>query len=181
MKQRAFLRKHAGWRAPAAAVGLGIIGLVGCTGSGSAPDLALRSTTSAVAAGGQALEVVVDPADGSTATGGQGATVADSGDSTPTDVAPPEQAQWVLVVAGASDPYDRLLTDTMTQMEGLGIEGRISNCEKGTAEALGMAVEGTFTLSAPIDSQAAVADALAVLSSDGIDAVAAEVVVACPD
>ncbi len=188
MRQRALLRRRPGRRARAAAVGLGIIWLVGCTDSGPDPELALASTTSTTSsvAGGQALEVVVDPADGSSADSGtQTPTVDGQGDGavTPASGEPPPsgQAQLVLVVAGASDPYDRLLTDMMAQMDGLGVEGRISNCDQGAAEALGMAAEGTFTLSAPIDSQAAVADALAVLSADGIDAVPAEVVVACPN
>ncbi len=188
----------AGRRALVVAAGLALIGgMAGCTDSQPLPDAVAPtvSTGSTVAGGGPALEVVVDGNQVGQETAesvegvdsGEGAVDRQSDDSSASGVAEPTgdrptgQAEWVLVVAGASNPYDPLLTAAMADVDALGFNSRISNCDVGAAEAIGMAADGTFTLSAPFDSQAAAADAAAVLSNGQIEAVPIEITVVCPE
>ncbi len=175
--------------------------IVGCAGGDPASDAASPSlpadaaetAEAAEAESGGALEVVVDGGEGeqsaSTSSGDAQATD-DSGSSAGSDPSadggsgnapPPVASGWVLVIAGASDPYDPILTDTLSEIGDLGFDSRISNCDQGAAEAIGMSPDGTFTLSAPFASEAAAVDAAAVLASSQIDSVAAEIVVACPE
>ncbi len=188
-----------------------IAGLAACTGTNDDPvDGAVGSTTATSTAveDQDALEVQVgDDQETQAAGDSQPATAedvadageaADSGDNGSSgnaentdentgdntdgsEATSPAETAWVVVVAGASDPFDSILTESVDELADLGFEGRISNCDQGAAQAIGMAADTTFTVTAEFESQEAAAQAVDTLAANEIDVVAAEVVVACPE
>ncbi len=167
------------------------LGLAACTENGdkSLDGAAASTVVSASVSDGEtaALEVQVD--DGSQSQVGEESdapAAAPDSETEPTEpadeaVAPPAETAWVVVVAGASDPFDSILTESVEELSDLGFEGRISNCDRGAAEAIGMAADTTFTVTAEFDSQDAATEAVATLAASQIEVVAAEVVVSCPE
>lgn len=200
-------QRRLGLRSRVAAIWLvPVLGLTGCSSGDPILDTAPTTTQPGATASAEAtaeaetgaLEVVVgdgeseQPAKESRQPTEEATAAADpvaAADEPPADVesesttepATPAETAWVLVLAGASDPYDPILTDTLSEVGDLGYESRISNCDQGAAEAIGMAPEGTFTLSALFGSEAAAVEASAVLASSQIEGLVTEVVVACPE
>ena len=87
---------------------------------------------------------------------------------------------WAVVVAGASDPFDPILEDTVGLVTDAGHDTTITNCDEGAAEAIGMLPDASFTVSV----YAATPDAAAVLHEElaaaGLPGAISEVLVRCP-
>ena len=54
---------------------------------------------------------------------------------------------WAVVIAGAADPFDPLLEDTVANLTAEGYETLITNCDVGAAEAIGMQAALSYTVS----------------------------------
>ncbi len=93
----------------------------------------------------------------------------------------PSETAWVVVVAGASDPYDSLLVGAMSELEKEGFETQITNCDLGAADALQMSNEGTFTVSAYFVSEVAASEGQEQLAQAGLEGVLAEITTRCPE
>ena len=87
---------------------------------------------------------------------------------------------WAVVVAGASDPYDVLLADSVADLAAAGHIAEITNCDRGAAEALQMAADGTFTVGVHFESEQWASEAQAALASIGIEGIVTPITVACP-
>ncbi len=99
----------------------------------------------------------------------------------PEDTQPEGSSSWAVVVAGASDPYDTLLEDTVAELSAAGFSALITNCDHGAADALQMSPAGTFTVSVYYDSEAAAAQGVTDLAAAGIAGVATPIETSCPD
>ncbi len=95
---------------------------------------------------------------------------------------PPEGAtSWAVVVAGASDPYDTLLQDAVTELGAAGFTAQITNCDVGAAQALQMSPTGTFTVSVYYESETAATQGVTDLAASGITGVATRIETSCPE
>ncbi len=87
---------------------------------------------------------------------------------------------WAVVVAGASDPFDPLLGETVELVAAAGHRTTITNCDVGAAAALGMQPQVSFTVSVYAADQSS-ADRLAEsLEAVGLPGVVTEVSAVCP-
>ncbi len=90
-------------------------------------------------------------------------------------------SSWAVVVAGASDPYDNLLEDAVTELGAAGFSAQITSCDVGAAQALQMSPTSTFTVSVYYDSEAAATQGVTDLGSFGITGVATQIETSCPE
>jgi len=87
---------------------------------------------------------------------------------------------WAVVVAGASQPHDTLLSMTVDDLAAVGYQTTPTNCNQGAAEALGMAPAESFTVSVHFETEAEAASANRKLEAAGLGGIVAMVKVKCP-
>lgn len=87
---------------------------------------------------------------------------------------------WAVVVAGASDPFDPLLGETVDLVAAAGHTTTITNCDVGAAEALGMQPALSYTISVYAADESAAGLLAASLDAAGLPGVVTEVSVICP-
>ena len=87
---------------------------------------------------------------------------------------------WAVVIAGASDPFDPLLGETVDLVAAAGHTTTITNCDVGAAEALGMQPAVSYTISVYAADEDAADRLAASLETVGLPGVVTEVSVVCP-
>lgn len=87
---------------------------------------------------------------------------------------------WAVVVAGASDPFDPLLSETIQLVQAQGHDTTITNCDGGAAESIGMQPLVSFTVSAYSFSEAGANELAESLDIAGLPGTVVEITVACP-
>ena len=88
---------------------------------------------------------------------------------------------WAVVVAGASDPYDPSLSETVEVLANAGYSSTITNCDQGAAEALGMEPSESYTVSVYGPDEDVAAELVEALDEIGLtDGVVTEILVNCP-
>lgn len=87
---------------------------------------------------------------------------------------------WAVVVAGASDPFDPLLEDTVGLLEQAGYSTTITNCDVGAAEAIALQPQTSFTVSVYVANEPDATALSEMFEADGLPVAATEIVVQCP-
>lgn len=91
------------------------------------------------------------------------------------------QTGWALVLAGAQQPFDALLEETVNIAANKGYETTATNCDQGAAEALQMDPDTTYTVSIHTDSKEKATTLLDEFSGIGIEGVVTRVTTGCPN
>jgi hypothetical protein len=125
----------------------------------------------------------IDPAPDAAGTGSvagprQAAGGAEADGSPSTEAA---RRLWAVVLAGASTPGDEILLAAVDDAASAGFDAAPTNCDDGAAEALGMAGDGTYTVSLHYATEAEAIAASDMLAAGGVASAVAEVATACPD
>ncbi len=98
-----------------------------------------------------------------------------------TDVPDEGRQLWAVVLAGASEPSDPLLEETVSDLSRAGHETNVTNCDRGAAEALGMNPSESYTVSVYADSEEAAMILLNDVAPRGIVGVITQIRVECPE
>lgn len=167
--------RTAGWVVTLAVGGAVALGsLAGCSPDGGPTSEAGGSPSIADGGSGGA------PGDGSSPTVA-GVPESPGADRTSSGEGDGGARRWAVVLAGASEPSDPILELAVADATGAGLEGAVTNCDRGAAEALGMAPAGTYTVSVYADTNEAAEALLGRLVGMGVEGVVAAIVQECPD